>query len=493
MTFARLNRWYPQSLLAALLLFGAVPAQAAETCSDNETVGACWDRIRQTVVSEAAEGVATEEKTDLEKKPTGEDTSGTTLQSTTKSFLPLLALSGLLGKGGVVENQGDIIVDLNFLLPGGLGGKNSQLQAVAKTEPVLVGAVREALPEVSRAELSGQLEDLISAGDDLVVSFAYNMQGLNRGRNFELYRARYQALVEPFVTALVNQQAKADTAIVEALSEVACTGATDLDEVTFDQVGKTCGPGPALAAKAQVAKAALAFYAPLGALRENLTAAGLDRFAELVANQPQLHVSVKRSERDPLVGANTTAGKLTYEWARVNLAAAMREDCHRRLESVATADPDFVEECTRQYNRYVTTHDAAIATGERFSLSLEYESIEPLVVPLSTLLPASGLTDLRFPSSKKRIAALGWSRNFAGLENEPTRLDLVARYEDVTDDPARQDRLVATATFNLKVAGMDVPLGIVYANHGEYLGEVDRQLSAHLGIKINLEGLGAKK
>lgn len=54
-----------------------------------------------------------------------------------------------------------------------------------------------------------------------------------------------------------------------------------------------------------------------------------------------------------------------------------------------------------------------------------------------------------------------------------------------------RDRLVITATMNLKVGEMDVPLGIVYANHGKYLGEVDKQFSAHLGLKFDLKGLAA--
>jgi hypothetical protein len=35
---------------------------------------------------------------------------------------------------------------------------------------------------------------------------------------------------------------------------------------------------------------------------------------------------------------------------------------------------------------------------------------------------------------------------------------------------------------------LTVPFGIVYANHGEFLGDVDKQLSAHLGLKFDVGG-----
>ncbi len=497
------------ALVVCLLAMGPA-AQAAEMCQPEDTVGSCWDRIRQEVApepeasaEETVQETEAEEEQDLEEQPTGQDTSGTTLQATTKSFLPLLAFAGLFGQGDVVDDQGDLIADLNFLLPGGLGGKNSQLQAITATEPALSSVVRDALPEASRDELAGQLEDQLSAGDDLVISFTYNMEGLKRGRDFEIYRGRYQALVQPFVLEMEDQQRQSGPALAAALNEVRCTGADDLEDVTFEEIkeSETCGGdqaervAKALAARRSVAAAAQAFYSNLRTLREKLVEAGLDRFGELVANQPQLHLSIKRNEREALVGPNATSGKLTFEWSRTNLNQALRSDeCHQDLElSAETADRDLVKRCLAQYKGFMAKHGKEVTEGERFSFSLEYESNDTLEVPLAALLPDSELTDLRIPGSKKRIAALGWSRNFVGLQDQPTRFDIVARYEDVSDDPTRRDRLVATATFELKVGQLDVPLGVVYANHGEFLGEVDEQLSAHLGLRFKLKGIGGEE
>ena len=495
---------------AFLLALAATPARSEAQCPTAVTVGECQRQVRAQLLPEDAAtepaitsetateaGVASgagEESADLEAMPTGMDTGGATLQSTTKDLLPLAAIAGLLGQGDGTNDQGDIVANLNFLLPGGLGGKNSQLQAVATTEPTLSAAVREALPEASRAELAGTLTEKISSGDQLAISLTYNMQGLNRGRNFELYRNRYRALVKPLVQLLLDQQGTSDALSEDAFKLCPTAFADDEDKTVFADIAAQCGEAAERQVRALIAQGAAAFLEPLVGLRNSLKNKGFDRFGELVANQPQLHVSLTSTEREPLVGADTTSGKLTYEWARVNLAHAMSKDCHRRLErgGASELEPAFVDACAREYAAYVTARAAEIAQGDRISFSLEYESVDSLLVPLSTLLPGSDVEDFRSPSSKTRIAKLGWSRNFAGGQEQPTRFDLVAGYEDVTDDPTRRDRLVATATFNMKVGGVDMPFGIVYANRGKYLGEVDEQLSAHLGLKFDLKGLQPK-
>ena len=106
-------------------------------------------------------------------------------------------------------------------------------------------------------------------------------------------------------------------------------------------------------------------------------------------------------------------------------------------------------------------------------------------------LPAHGLTGLKLEAAKKLIVSAGWGRTFPDPTGgaEPLRLDFVGRYENVSNDPMRRDRGVATLTVTRKFNGVSVPFGIVYANHGEFLGDVDRQFSAHLGLKFDLGGL----
>jgi hypothetical protein len=493
--------------IVLVALLAAMPrlAAAAEICAKDDNVGGCWDRIHATFVSApeaetkpaaVTASMAAEQKAEVADEPAGEDTGGSSLQSTTKDFLPWMALSGLLGGkigdgDGTKESQ-DIVLDLNFLLPGGGKGRDLQLQAVLESEPTLAGAVRDALPEDSRDELAGKLEKGLSNDDDVTISAAYNVQGLNHGRSFEIYRQRYRALVQPLVLRRVGEQAANDAKLGAMADAVKCLGPDapdDLEEATFAAIEERCGAEQAVLARQQVAAAAVAFNEPIQALREDLSSDHLDRFADLVANQPQFHVTAQRHERTPLIGGKGWSGKLTYEWAYTNLKRSMSEECHRQLEQdKLTVDDAFVTDCRRQYSDFVAANEESIKDGERFSLTVEYESSAAVTVPLSTLLADAHLADLDVPSSHKRIFNLGWSRNVA-LQNQPMRMDLVASYEDVSDDPALQDRFVATATLNFKAGELDVPLGIVYANHGKYLKDVDHEISAHLGLKFSLDDL----
>lgn len=90
--------------------------------------------------------------------------------------------------------------------------------------------------------------------------------------------------------------------------------------------------------------------------------------------------------------------------------------------------------------------------------------------------------------AKKLIISAGWSRLIPADSSgtQPMRVDFVAKYENVSDDPTRRDRGVATLTITRQFGNLTIPFGIVYANHPEFLGPVDKELSAHVGLKFNL-------
>ena len=55
----------------------------------------------------------------------------------------------------------------------------------------------------------------------------------------------------------------------------------------------------------------------------------LTSYHMLLDNQPQLHVTAERKFREPLIGPDELAVKVTWEWSNVNLNAAaegLRQD-----------------------------------------------------------------------------------------------------------------------------------------------------------------------
>ncbi|HEV2844901.1 MAG TPA: hypothetical protein VG477_08655, partial [Thermoanaerobaculia bacterium] len=134
-----------------------------------------------------------------------------------------------------------------------------------------------------------------------------------------------------------------------------------------------------------------------------------------------------------------------------------------------------------QYTLFVRKNQDAIARGHRFSFTGEYVDIDE-----DTIDPGlAGVNPIALESVNRLILHAGWSRDFL-VGEEPVAMDLVAEYQDVSDDRLRRDRGIVTLTLTRQVNNVSIPFGIVYANHGEYLPEVDEKLSAHIGLRFNL-------
>lgn len=464
------------ALLLLLFALGFAGQAAAQVeCEGTDTPKKCWTRaFEEAGVSKAVQ----DEAEDLKDEPTGVQTVGSNLASNTTDFLPLLALTGLLGDAQEGDTVGTYALDLNFLIPGLTQDHNSKLQAIVNSQPAVADGIKSQLPEEERDDLVGKMEEGLGNLSDYAISYTFNWMDGSRGRGFEQYRTRVSALISA-ASARVEVPEEGFTRLV--LDFVAAHPNTGLNK-TFDEMG---ADGEEL--KGLLEQAIAQEIELIGGFREVLKAAGLDDIGDLIDSQPQLTFSAVKRFRDPVVGSDEIAVKVTYERGAMNFNKAMSDECHKALAQASPA-LQVRKDCLADYTKNVTTNRADIDRGQKLSFSAEYVDMDEATLDLPNL----GLTGLTLKGATKLIAQAGWSRQFAqrGSEVEPMRLDFVARYEDVSDDPLRRDRGVATLTVTRQFGDLAVPFGIVYANHGEYLGEVDEQLSAHLGIKFDLEGGG---
>lgn len=514
-------------VLALLLTIGVFlpwPARAA-TCDGTKSLAHCATRLladrvdpevkaQQSPVRKAA--VADGAREQSVAPPTGADTADAS-RTGTKNFQPLASVLALLGRDTRSDDQGNLVVDLNFLLPGTGKDHNTQLQAIVATDPQVSKDVLATLPESRRADDTKSLQESVGDLDDVTISLSYSPTRLGWGRGFRDYAATFDALYEssaatagavsPNLSQLTDElETIADdcAGLKSRLEQESSEWISDLslDEIaqlalTFERAelarlgtplpaGEVASPnrcpdGSAIVKRMErtIFERAARDAADVADLRARLARHGLDRFGALVANQPQLVLSVVRRERADLVGADETSVKLAYEWSDANLNTVLSRSC-----ATVLAEGKSDGDCLARYAEGVETLGSAIDRGRRFSIGGEYQEVGKRQVSLAALDRAS----LTFPGSHKLIASVSYStflRAAGGVE--PVRFDLVGRYEDVSGDPTRRDRGVVTATFTRKVAGIEVPLGIVYANHGEYLGEVDERLSVHLGLKLGLD------
>jgi hypothetical protein len=469
--------------LFVLLGLGAVgPSWSQVRCKVEQTPLECYE-------SAGIQSMETQQESDLKAKPTGIDTAGLNLASNTKDFLPLLSMAGLLGNAQKGQDANTYVFDLNFLVPGLAKDKNAQLQAVVNSQPKVAKSLSDQLNAATRDETVKKLQDGLGDLDDYALSFTYNWSDDSHGRGFNTYRNRFLALTELSrrqTQAALGTDPDALRALGTAVQEIQ-SDFEDPFQVTFAEIGRKKGTETRNRLMRLTEAAAAADSARLDKARQSLTAAGLDHFGELLDNQPQLYLTGQKRFRDPVVGTDETSAKLTYEWSMASFNQAMTKDCHTRLNTPnpAALDDGILKTCLDQYTAFVDANLAELKTGNRFSLSAEY-----LDIPAETLdRPNDGVTGIKLAGAKKLVVSAGWTRLFpAGPGVQPMRLDLVANYEDVSDDPMRQNRGVATLTVTRRFGSMAVPFGIVYATRGEFLGEVDKQLSAHIGLKLNLFG-----
>lgn len=558
-----------KKIITVLLLTGvAWPTFGQGLCQTKDTLRDCW---RRHVAVSDDEKTETNDKAEKNVKtaPTGVETGGLNLGSNTKNFLPLLAMSGLLGQASKGEDQNSLHFDLNFLIPGLGDSKNAQLSLDVNQKPEIHAALAKAIPEDGRDDAVKKLNDSLGDLDDYTVSFTYNRQGPRYGRNFKQYRDRFEKMVaavakeleddgeasfpldsiDERLTAIedlqdelgVDPSDSLDTGEVddpldltfkqfeeawidlermrlslrlEALYDEHGLGAIDAGDsfrslaraaaqdaadpagvrdafgavaedlaiparwthFTIPEIAGKLGTRETHALMAGVEEAAQAHKRSVAAFEKKLKDKDLDLFADLVANQPQLHFSAKFRLREPLIGGDETSIKVTYEWGAVNLNRAMGKAC--------MTDAFDADSCLGEYDDFVDDEKRKrIKDSARMSFSGEYVEVDDEQLSL----PDLGVDSLRLEESKKLIISAGWSQRFGGdvAGGTPLRLDAVGKYEDVSDDPMRQDRLVASVTVTRQFGDLALPFGIVYANHGEFLGDVDEKLSAHLGVKFN--------
>jgi hypothetical protein len=218
---------------------------------------------------------------------------------------------------------------------------------------------------------------------------------------------------------------------------------------------------------------------------------GLGLFGQMVNNQPQLNFDFARNFRDDLFGPDTLSGRLAYEWGFGNLNAFDRYDnrfgghCVKVRVAIIRSEapkPADLDACLEAFGDYATQNKAEIMGGARVAISAGFTKSAKYHYLIE---PTGEVVDFREGTLVTLSVDFG---RLIGVRDDGTagaRLDLAARYENPQTGRGK-DRFVASATLTKKIGDVSVPFGLVYANRREFLGDVDHQLSATVGLKLNL-------
>jgi hypothetical protein len=529
-------------LLLLLLPVTSFAQAQARLCDITDTFDACAMKCIAGGKQSAVEAKDNAAVRNMKMTNAGTETGGDATTSSVTDLLSPVVLSALVSDSGSGSSGGRVTIDLNTLAPReflNLGGK---LQAEVDLEPDLFDPFTMKLKESLETQAFGVLEEKLkgelSNTDDVTFKLTFNLINQRAGRDFETHREEFEALLSQlqppdgrlnerlawgrFFRAL--DQVRNEGSISPDLSSeieqrlLSARNLSNEDLLSRDDLfgtgndgGLGIGNSPdalqaelgdqtfmALAqgdeAAAEEFRAAFESAVSEGAafdsrLQKRMESKGLNLFSALVNNQQQFNLSVKRQMRSDLVGPDQTSVELKWERPLARSIGGFMKAFRGKQGRSCEALP---AECLSAYQRYVQGNEADIKSGDRLSLSVEYADVDALTIDRPD-------DDVLFEqaAAKKLIAKLGYGRSLevdaSGVAQ--SRIDLSLAWEDVSDDPMRQDRGVARLTFTRNMGGVAVPFSLVYATKPEFLAMegVKEELSAHVGITFSIDDLLAKK
>lgn len=486
--FARTN------ILAALVLGCISPIVHGQVDACDPITGTLAGCFQQSY--DAAKGVSAPPAQDFQKNDeeaakeevakaqTGADSGGVATASTLTDLVPLFDALGLLGNSAS-QADGMLAMNLNFLIPVQDADRNTQLSLLVNTSPEPLDQLVQAFPEAEREARKSSLQKDISTFGDSRVELTWSLVNSRFGRDFTAARKVLAPIYEGARNKVVAASGQRDIDATDRLRKLTSTLVRHPDAgATTDTTAFGAYPDKIAASRfeliAQAKEAGEAVGSSAKATSNELIDAGLANLANLVEQQPQLLFTLSHDIRDSIVGPEKTSAKLTWEFTSRNLSNFLSDtgSACRDADQVRQGG-DVYARCVDALSRYVSTYADALEKQPRWKLSAAYQRVDAVRYSF----PDDDVT-LELPKTERIEVALGWGRPLNNAKNAD-RLDLEAAYDsNIDNDTSNKERLKATLTYTRRVSDMDVPFSIVYANKNEYLGEVDHQISLHVGIKF---------
>jgi len=296
-------------------------------------------------------------------------------------------------------------------------------------------------------------------------------------------------------------------------------------ELTRTELSKVRKEFPELAKQLEdgAVRAANGMDATVTDLQAEMTKAGKElsqQIAELITNQPQIVLEGTYNLREDFTGPEGWSGRFRYEmglsgnfndflrWAGKKAEEQAEEQAKENVCKPTSSErgPAYSYACYQEYRKTDSAmslkESAAVDRGHRLAIEAKYSETDPLRFddpddPGGTALFNLDRTEVwtasltyGFYFSKLQLPSLLGA--VKGKENlvptDTAKFDLEVKYDDATGDPMRQDRLVATATVSQKMSDKSVfSISLVWADEPEYLGEVDEEFSANLGLRWSMD------
>lgn len=215
--------------------------------------------------------------------------------------------------------------------------------------------------------------------------------------------------------------------------------------------------------------------------------------AVVSANQSKFTLNASYRDRNEFAGPDEWMVKTGYEWGvGTNVAKRLENDDKKNCAQSYRA-MQIAPDCEPAYAKVLkdTSEDGNVKAGLRFAFALEYKEFSKVALTQPVTFELKG--------SRSLIASLSGGLDLLQNNDLPARgrLELSIAYDDVRDDndPSknRKDRLIGKLTYSQRITEkVNLPITLTYANHADYLTDVDRKLNAHFGITYSFPDLTKK-
>lgn len=485
-------------VLALVAASAPVVSTAEGGCISDETLAACWERFERAALpptkaatpsrgqeaAKAAGGLLADQHQRLLAMPVGLAVGGA--RTATQNVLPGFNLAAL--PAGEGEAAAVIQGAWNFAF-GGTSANNSQLGLAANPKPTLAEPVKNALQDAGLSP--DDFEASLDALDDLTATYSWyyrgRLLGVDFGRDLALYRNELSSLLAALLAELPDQSTWVDRFTGNCIGEVPAgddvMSYTVRDVQTrpvFRQNKSACDDVLKDLPAAAIANARL-----IEALAASGRDVGLDRFADLVSNQPQFYVTLRRVERDPLVGASLTGVETGFEMGWVNLnnfLADYGKTCRTGGLLGWGRSPDDArarDSCLAAYGRYVheKNGEGGLEAQGRIAVRIGYARLDDLDMQLPAPAGNVHVDGVNRLHGEVTVGRAFWQEP----DGRSTRVDGSARYEHYGNDAARVDRTSYSLVLTQRVGTLSFPLVLAYSDKTEFGGE-SGDLAATVGL-----------
>jgi hypothetical protein len=454
------------------------------------------------------------ETTNAQASPTLSTGAGNT--PTNRDFLSLFiaALESYSDSGGEA-------ITLDYNLPNSVFGAAlaSKAQIVLR-KPALAELLAKKYAE--KAAVVEALESQLNYGDDVTLTFAISPQAKQGEANVrEAFRAAARPLMQTRRVEIQQERAAARAEVSRELARdrgeardgreavaVRSDGFAVLDaalrrESTRSRAEITPDPNAPVSSPPDNGADTPADDVTVDlSLDEQAAKTLIEDVAALAANQSKFTLDASYRDRHDFVGADEWGVKVAYEYGpgtsvgkRVDAAESKCAESYARAEAMSAEAAG----CENTYEAALreAINDPKVAMGSRFTFALEYKDKSGVNIDsVLDLDPADETVTFKSEGARSVIGsvAAGWDvyvlNQTENKRDHSGRFEVSLSYDNVSDDKDRNDRFIGKLTYSQRInEKLYLPISISYANHAEYLGEVDHKLNAHFGIAYKLPNL----